>query len=311
MIASTFISYGATQCVALDISDAGTDQTVCATSTTLAGNALSYGTGLWTLVSGTGTLTNATSEASDVTGLGIGPNVFQWTVTNGPCGVATDPVTITRDESPTISAAGSDQTICASTATLAGNVPTVGTGVWSLVSGTGTITSPTSATSGLTGLSVGANVFAWTITNGICSPSIDQVTIFVDENPTVANAGLNQTICSSSSSFTGNNPTIGNGLWTLISGSGTISSPSINNSNVSGLSIGANVFQWTISNGVCPSSSNQVTINRDEAPTVADAGTNQTICATSTNLAGNTPLVGTGVWTLISGNGCFLNGTVE
>ena len=59
--------------------------------------------------------------------------------------------------------AGPDQTICATSTTLAGNTPTVGTGIWSLVSGSGTITTPSSPSSGVTGLGVGANTFRWTI----------------------------------------------------------------------------------------------------------------------------------------------------
>ncbi|MBZ4037914.1 hypothetical protein K6T82_24435, partial [Flavobacterium sp. 17A] len=69
----------------------------------------------------------------------------------------------TRNQTPTVSNAGSNQTQCeTATATLAGNAPTVGTGTWTLVSGTGTITTPSSNTSGVTALGYGANVFRWT-----------------------------------------------------------------------------------------------------------------------------------------------------
>ena len=57
---------------------------------------------------------------------------------------------------PTTANAGTDiNPACGvTTATLAGNTPTVGTGAWSVVSGTATITTPTSPTSGVTGLAV-------------------------------------------------------------------------------------------------------------------------------------------------------------
>ena len=58
------------------------------------------------------------------------------------------------------------------------------------------------------------------------------------------------------------------------------------------------VLQWTISNGVCTASSDQVTIKLDANPLpVADAGSPQTLCATSTTLAANAATTGIGTWT--------------
>lgn len=78
--------------------------------------------------------------------------------------------------------AGADQTLaaCATTTTLAGNTPISSglTGTWTLVSGTATITTPTSPTSTVTGLALGASaVLQWTINNGQCGSSLDTVTI--------------------------------------------------------------------------------------------------------------------------------------
>ena len=82
---------------------------------------------------------------------------------------------------PTIAAAGPDQNpACGVTiATLAGNTATPpSTGVWSVVSGTATITTPTSPTSGVTGLAVaGTATLRWTISNSPCTPSTDDVVI--------------------------------------------------------------------------------------------------------------------------------------
>ena len=288
------------------VSNAGPDQNICSSAATLAGNTPTNGTGFWTLVSGTGTITNATSPTSGVTGLSVGANVFRWTITSGTCSSSADNVTITRDPNPTTANAGTDQTLCTSTTTLAGNAPAIGTGVWTLISGSGNITIPSANNSGVTGLVTGTAVFQWTISNGTCPSSSDQVTINHDANPTLANAGPDQTACSSSATFAGNIPSTGTGFWTLISGTGVITSPAVNNSSVTGLSVGANVFQWTISNGTCPSTSDQVTLTRDPDPTTADAGVDQTICSSTTSLAGNNPVIGTGVWTLISGTGTLV-----
>ena len=81
---------------------------------------------------------------------------------------------------PTTANAGVDQTpACGTTiATLAGNTPAVGTGAWSVVSGTATITTPTSPTSGVTGLAAsGTATLRWTISNNPCTPSTDDVVI--------------------------------------------------------------------------------------------------------------------------------------
>ncbi|WP_333599764.1 GEVED domain-containing protein [Flavobacterium sp.] len=80
----------------------------------------------------------------------------------------------------TVANAGTNQTLvaCATTTTLAGNIPTYGTGTWSVVSGTATITSPNSATSTVTGLTLGTTAtLRWTITNGSCGSTTSDVTI--------------------------------------------------------------------------------------------------------------------------------------
>lgn len=292
-------------------SNAGPDQTICSSSATLAGNPPTVGVGTWTLISGSGTIANPTLRNSGVMGLGVGANVFRWTITNAPCAPSIDEITINVSGVPTVSNAGSDQNLCTTspTTTLAGNAPTVGTGVWTRISGTGTITTPTSPTSGVTGLGIGANVFRWTITNSPCPPSTDEVTITVKALPTVAVAGSNQTVCATTAVLAGNTPTVGTGTWTLVSGTGTINNPTSPTSSLSGLAVGANVFRWTISNPPCSSTSSDVTITVSPNPTTSDAGPDQLFCSTvtSSTLAGNTPAAGTGTWTLISGTGVIAN----
>ena len=85
-----------------------------------------------------------------------------------------------------------------------------------------------------------------------------------------------------------------NGSWTVISGSGIITNPTLANSAVSNLSIGVNTFRWTISGGSCPDAFDEVSITVDESPTISSAGDDQTICATTATLAGNTATLGTG-----------------
>ena len=296
-------------CVAPTPSNAGTNQTVCGTTASLLGNTPTTGTGLWTLVSGAGTITTPSSPTSGVTGLGAGPTVFQWTISNAPCTASSSTVTITGVTTPTTSNAGSNQSICGTSASLTGNTPTSGTGTWTLVSGAGTITTPSSPSSGVTGLGVGPNVFQWSITNAPCPASTSTLTITGVSAPTTAAAGPNQTLCSTSAAFAGNPPSSGTGTWTLVSGAGTITTPGSPTSTVTGLGVGPNVFQWTISNAPCTPSSSTVTITNTGGPTTSAAGANQSVCGTTATLNGNTPTTGTGLWTLVSGAGTITSPT--
>ncbi|MEM7038170.1 MAG: hypothetical protein AAF570_14395, partial [Bacteroidota bacterium] len=122
---------------------------------------------------------------------------------------------VTIDPGPTKSNAGPDQIICAATSTLGGNAPAFGTGMWAVVSGPGSVTTPSNPTSGVTGLGIGLNQFEWVITNGGCPPSRDTVDIFVDEPPSASNAGPDQTLCATTATLAANTPTTGTGTWIL------------------------------------------------------------------------------------------------
>ena len=57
------------------------------------------------------------------------------------------------------------------------------TGIWSLMSGSGDPADNTSASTTVTGLSFGKNVFLWTVTNKVCAPASDSVIINVQDLP--------------------------------------------------------------------------------------------------------------------------------
>jgi hypothetical protein len=159
--------------------------------------------------------------------------------------------------------AGPDQALCDVTSvTLAGNNPSSGTGTWTKVSGTGgTITSPNSYNTTVTGLTPGVYVFKWKIVDGVCKDSDNvQITIYAK---ITAYAGPDQSLCNTTTAtLAGNNPSPGTGEWTKISGTGgTITNPALRNTTVTGLSNGVYVFQWKITNGECKDSDRvQITI---------------------------------------------------
>jgi gliding motility-associated-like protein len=282
---------------------AGNDQTICASTGSLAGNNPGIGTGLWSLLSGSGTINTPGNYNSSVSGLGVGTNKFIWTISNSPCAASSDTVSIIRNAMPTTANAGSNQTICSSSANLSGNIPVTGTGVWSVAAGSATVNNPSFHNSSVSGLSTGSNSFVWSISNGVCPVSRDTVRISVDALPTVSAAGNDQAVCATSSVMDGNNPMVGAGTWSLLSGSGTIANPGIYNSAVTSLGIGTNKFIWRISNGTCPSSRDTVSIVRSQNPSTAYAGNNQTICSSSAFLNAVNPFVGTGSWQVYAGSG--------
>jgi PKD repeat protein len=225
---------------------------------------------------------------------------YTQTYTFGYCSTTQ---TINVFRSPTTANAGSGQTICTSSTNISANTPTYGTGMWSVVSGSATITAPGSAATTVTGIPAGTSVtLRWSITSGPCTASTSDVVITRINPPTTSAAGPDQNVCSTSGSMAGNAPAVGTGAWTLIGGSGTIVTANSPTSTINNLGIGPNTFIWTISNGICPVSSDTVVLTRSQVPTTANAGPNQAICDSATTLAGNSASVGTGTWALVSGS---------
>lgn len=287
--------------------NAGANQNICGATTTLSATPPNVGTGQWSLVSGTGTIIDPNANSTQVVGLGSGANIFRFTVTNPPCGSVSAEVTVTTTLSVPSANAGPNQLLCQNTSTLAGNLPSPGNGVWTLVSGSGTIANPTSPTSGVSNLGIGNNVFRWTITSGTCPASNSEVTITVRNNPTPSNAGANQNVCGSTATMAANSPTVGQGSWTVLSGQGTFVNPNLSNSQVINMAPGVNVFQWTISNAPCPTSQSSVSITSTPSNLVANAGPDQTVCANNGTLIAVAPPVGSGQWSLVAGTGNILN----
>jgi hypothetical protein len=185
-----------------------------------------------------------------------GVYVFRWTIASGVCAASTDDVQITIYALPTVATAPPDQNLCNVTGTtMAGNTPAVGTGNWSLVSGPNTpsITTPSSPTSAVSGMISGVYIFRWTITNGVCAASTNDVQVTIYALPTVSNAGADQNLCNvTTATFAGNIPATGTGSWSLVSGPNTptITSPSSPTSGISSMIAGTYIFRWTITNGV-------------------------------------------------------------
>ncbi|MFH1319352.1 MAG: PKD domain-containing protein [Bacteroidota bacterium] len=299
------------------VSDAGSDQNLCNTTTAiLAANTPAGGeTGTWSVIAGTAVVTSVNNPTSGFTGLTIGgSSTLLWTIStaNGGCAASLDSITINADSSTTTAAAGSDQDLCDTTGTiLAANTPAGSeTGTWSVISGTAVVTDVNDPASEVTGLTIGgSSTLRWTITTafGSCAATTDDVTIDVDPIITVSDAGPDQNLCNTTTTLAANTPAGSEtGTWSVVSGSAIVTNVNYPASGVTGLIVGdSSVLRWTITSsfGGCAATLDSVTINVDPVTTAAVAGTDQNLCdTTSTTLTANTPAGGeTGTWSVISG----------
>jgi gliding motility-associated-like protein len=157
--------------------------------------------------------------------------------------------------------AGSDKSVCGPKAQLEGTA-NFGIGTWTypLVPVTVPPSTATNDTVTINFLSTNNSEkyrFYWTVLNVICSGE-DSVDITFYQDPGKANAGPPQHLFSPVGTDTLHavKPAFGDGKWSVVSGGATF----INDTVVSHLSAGNNVFLWTVTNGNC-SSSDQMSID--------------------------------------------------
>jgi hypothetical protein len=201
---------------------------------------------------------------------------------------------------------------CTDAVTLTGNTALNYSGSWSFISGpvaSVNLVNGSGGVANVTGLTTpGSYLFRYTLTNAICGTTTADVVVNRASGVTIANAGLDRTICSNNTVLTGNRPLVGTGTWSYVGGSAAATPVVQTLSNqfgiVTGMTApGSYIFEWRIVNPDCPLSPSvdQVTIIRDEPPTIADAGPDQVRCASDVLLTGNAPLSGSGSWVFVSG----------
>jgi len=247
------------------IANAGFDQSTCGYVITLSANDPLTGVGTWTLASGPGTasFSNSNARNSTVTVSVEGFYTFTWTISEGSV-TTSDNVNITFYNNATVANGGVDQVICGLNSFLVANNPTFGFGSWFIVSGPGSLSfsNPNSPSSSIEAISNGTYTLQWTIFNGVCPITSDQVSITFDNTQITPNAGADATFCGLTYPLSANNATPSSGVWSNISGPGTatFSDATASNSTVNVSIPGTYTFRWTISNTTCPSSFDEVTI---------------------------------------------------
>ncbi len=141
----------------------------------------------------------------------------------------------------------------------------------------------------------------YTVTDDNGCSNSDNINITVYENP-IADAGLNDSICSLSLQLSAN-ISVGNGLWTQILGPGTIifnDSTSANTQTTTDI-YGLYQLEWKEVHGPSCTDKDTIEIRFTEQP-VANAGIDDGICGYTLQLSA-TPSVGIGYWSILNGAG--------
>jgi gliding motility-associated-like protein len=284
--------------------NAGSDQTVCVSGsgvTTLSASVPSTGNGVWNIVTGNGSLQNSSQANSILNILSTGNIILNWTVSNGTCPSSSDQVSINVVSAPGPAIAGSDQTVChdpALSINLNATSPTNGSGSWIVISGGGQVQNPASNNTQINNLSSGNNILVWTVSLAGCPTASDTLVITATAQPSQADAGPDQLLCTASGTATilsATLPSTGSGTWNLVSGSGGVSQINSPQSSLDGLIPGTTVLVWVVANGVCPPSTDTIIVKVGNADLQAEAGSDATILngeSTALNGSGN----GTYLW---------------
>ncbi len=292
----------------IDVAYAGTPILVCdQTTINLAAQASQYGTGMWTTTS-SATIIDPTSATTTVVNLAQDSSYFVWSLSNGICmDYSVDSVLVVSSSSTDIAEAGNNQVICNSNTNLTATAPSAGTGRWSQTNSQAaqgvTIVNPTDPATQVIGMTANTTyVFTWVLSNGTCVDySSDNVAITVNAiPPDNAFAGNDINLCgvTTTSQLNASVPVAAMGLWTT-SSTATISNPTRPSTTVSGLSIGQNIFVWTLSSGSCVDYDTDTIVITVTAPSndVADAGLDSAYCnQTTVQLNAAAPTVGGGYW---------------
>ncbi len=317
-----------------------------ALSTTLTADAITAGTGLWTVVGAAPSVVSFSPSASastvTVSSLRQGNYKFRWTVSGEPpCPNpgAFDEIDVFVQE---YSYAGPDRNLCNATAgstsvTLDGNGPS---GTWTFVSSTNGDTPVGSAPNGdsriFSSLETGTYIFSYTVAvnpSAACpAPVADQVSVTVTTQASPPNAGPDQERCSNASPayFQLAGSAIAppqTGLWVQLSipgqPSGTFDNPALPNARFTPFNFATGtantetyVLEWR---AVSPSDptcyvGDQIRLVNYREPSDANAGPDQLqACAPTVQLAAvtSTPFYGTPQWSLVSVSNASPNPTID
>ncbi|NLH78999.1 MAG: hypothetical protein GX465_18415, partial [Acidobacteria bacterium] len=290
--------------------NAGPDQTgasMCGlTTTTLAANTPSTGTGSWSIISGAGgNIATASSPTSTFSGVAGTSYTLRWTISNPPCTSSTDDVIITFQQNPAAPTVNSiTQPSCTDPtgSVLLTGLPSAG---WTLTrspggniyTGSGTSTTITNLTQ--------STSYTFTVTNLSGCTSVPSASVVINTQPSTPTAPTVGTITQPTCTNSTGSVSLGGlpaGSWTI-----TRTPGNVNTLGSGGTTIIANLpadetytFTVTNSSGCTSPSSGSVVINAQPlTPSAPVIGTiTQPTCTVATGSVALSGLPASGTWTL-------------
>lgn len=162
--------------------------------------------------------------------------------------------------------AGPDVMVCGDQYDMLANTPAPpGSGVWTLISGCGFLMNNTDPNTHMYGLCPGSSVWRWSTVDASGTQTSDIVEVIsFDANALPADAGQDVTVIGLPNMVQLNAspdpiPPM-TCYWTIVSGTGNITDPSVSNPYATDLAIGTSVFRWTCDNGPCGTTYDHVSI---------------------------------------------------
>jgi ribosomal protein L14 len=326
------------------VANAGTNQTITlpTNTATLSGSGTDADGTIsafsWSMVSGpsANTIQTPNTAVASLTGLVAGTYSYRLTVTDNGGATGTADVSVTVNpppNQPPFASAGNaiSVTLPANTATLTGQASdadgTVVSTVWTKVSGPagGTLTTPNSTSTTITGLTAGSYLYKLTVTDNSGAATSATVTVTVNSAPIInqpptvsAGSNITMTLPVNSTNLTGSasdpDGTISSYGWTQTSGpsNATIAAPSSTSTAISGLVQGSYVFSLTVTDNSGATAFANVTVTVNPAPVVnvlptVSAGNNLTVTlpTNSATLSGTASdpdgTIASYAWTKVSG----------
>ncbi|MEQ9187528.1 MAG: gliding motility-associated C-terminal domain-containing protein, partial [Cryomorphaceae bacterium] len=227
----------------------------------------------------------------------VGVTVIEFTAldVNGNLDSCSFTVTVVDTQAPVIFCPSADTSICDSIFTFAPPVTSDN------CAGETTVQISGIASGQFYPVGTTTNTFVVTDASGLTDTC--SFTVLRYDYPSVAYAGEDTAICELDSlMLSAIEPAIGDGLWTTLTMGTSLQDDTIASTSALNLQYGNNVFVWSVTNGVCAVNYDTLTIRRDETPTTALLPGTVAYCEEEEVMVGaNTPTVGVGRWSVLSG----------
>ncbi len=265
----------------------------------------SGGAGTWSTHAWTGDTVNLSAtnlQTPQFTSPTTGTYNLTYTVTDDNGCIASDAITITVNDNPTVSVTSDPAEMCAGdTINIDGN-PSGGSGSWTTHAWTGD-NGPLSATNiqapEFTTLSSGAYNLTYTVTDDNGCSGTDDISVTVNSNPSASVAPDPADMCAGDTLDMDGNPSGGSGSWTThtwTGDTGPLSAMNIQAPEFTTLSSGTYNLTYTVTDDNGCSGTDDISVTVNSNPSASVAPNSAVMCADDTLDMDGNPSGGSGSW---------------